>query len=113
MRDRIGKIFVSYKLFCKYISSLQFDFVTDIFCVNEDCKRLVECLMRGVAYASLPGKAYHNSRCPWITAALIISIKYKHALVKRYKKDKIFFEAYKTYRYKLNSLIRQSKNNSF
>ena len=46
--DHISEL-LSCKLFCKYISFLQFNFVTDISCVNEDCKRLVECLMRGVA----------------------------------------------------------------
>ena len=59
----ISKLF-SCELFCIYILTLQFDFVTDISCVNEDCKFLVECLMCGAAYATLLGKAYHNSRCP-------------------------------------------------
>ena len=88
---------------------MQFYFVTDISCVNEDCKRLVECLMRGVAYATLPGKAYHNSRSSWITAALIISAKHKMHFLKNIRKAKFFFEEYKTYCNKLNSLIRLSK----
>ena len=81
--DHISKFF-SCKLFCKYISPQQFDFVTDISCVNEDCKHFVECLMRSVAYATLPGETYNNSRYLWITAALIVSIKHKQALFKSY-----------------------------
>ena len=81
--------------------------------MNGDYKRLVECLMHGVAYATLPDKAYHNSRCPWITAALIISIKHKHAFFLKNKTGKVSFEEYKTYRNKLNSLIRQSKKTIF
>ena len=52
--------------------------------------------MSSVVYPTLSGKAYHNSRCLWIMAALIISIKHKHALFKKYKKGKTSSEEYKT-----------------
>ena len=96
-----------------FISSQRFDFVTDTSCIHEDCRRLTELLMRSIEHSTVSNVYCQNSRCSWITAAIINSIKHKHMLYKKSLKGKIIFEEFRAYWNKLTSIIRQSKKQYF
>ena len=96
-----------------FISSQRFDFITDTSWIHEDCRRLTELLIRGIQHSTMSNAYCQNSRCPWITATIINSIKHKHMLYKKSLKGEIPFEEFRAYLNKLTSIIRQSKKQHF
>ena len=50
---------------------------------------------------------------PWLTTALLRSIKYKSLLFKNLKLGRVTFQYYKAYRNQLNQLLKKAKSDYF
>ena len=74
---------IATKKLVNFISSQQFNFVTDTSCIHEDCRHLTELLMRGCEHSTMSNIYCQNSCCLCITTDITNFIKYKHMLYKK------------------------------
>ena len=82
---------------------------------NKFHEEYLQIIDKNMPYKVLPKKETKPKRKPWISKAILTSIKIKNILYKKYlqKQDVFWYERYKFYRNKINKLISKIKKNYF
>jgi hypothetical protein len=96
-----------------FISSF---FLFDNFDINFRCKAFVNKIFELYdQHCPVKVKVISQKRaaCPWLTDALLNSVRHKHFLFRLSRTNPVFLEYYKTYRNNLCAHIRRSKKNYF
>ena len=78
---------------------------------NKFHEEYLQIIDKNMPYKVLPKKETKPKRKPWISKAILTSVKIKNMLYKKYlqKKDVFWYERYKFYRYNINKLISKIK----
>ena len=98
----------------QYLSSVTRDFMTNTSCINDDYDKFINTVVTSVN-KYLPINTYNHAvaTSPWLTPAIRKSCHQKQKLYLAALKNIQLWDNYKTYHYKLNSLIKIHKKDYY
>lgn len=111
---KIKKAFINFECLNAKLSEVNWQLLLDFENINQIATAFtgkIKSLLEENTYIKTIKKGNYFKK-PWITKALLVSIKIKNNMFKKYKKDInniALFEEYKAYRNRLTTLIRNSK----